>query len=82
MACDFKSTWPPDEQNSPRMLSQVKNIDLHRAQRNVLRAVASFELLKGVFVLLVGIIAILLLHKDAWVIAESLLTILHVSTDR
>jgi uncharacterized membrane protein (DUF2068 family) len=64
------------------MLSPAKKIDLHRAQRNVLRAVASFEFLKGIFVLVVGILAILLLHKDAWVIAESLLTLLHISSDR
>jgi uncharacterized membrane protein (DUF2068 family) len=30
----------------------------------------------------VGFVAILLVHKDAWVIAESLLALLHISTDR
>jgi uncharacterized membrane protein (DUF2068 family) len=30
----------------------------------------------------VGLSAILLVHKDAWVLAESLLALLHVSTDR
>jgi hypothetical protein len=29
-----------------------------------------------------GFVAILLVHKDAWVLAESLLTLLHISTDR
>jgi uncharacterized membrane protein (DUF2068 family) len=57
-------------------------IDRHRAQRNLLRAVASFEFVKGILVLLIGIGAILLVHKDAWVIAESLLALLHISTDR
>lgn len=44
--------------------------------------VASFEFIKGLFVLLIGLSAILLVHKDAWVIAESLLALLHISTDR
>jgi uncharacterized membrane protein (DUF2068 family) len=56
-------------------------IDLHSAQKNLLRAVASVEFTKGIFVLVVGILAILLLHKDTWVIAESLLALLHISTD-
>jgi uncharacterized membrane protein (DUF2068 family) len=64
------------------MLSPATKIDLHRAQRNLLRLVASFEFTKGLFVLLIGLSAILLVHKDAWVIAESLLALLHVSTDR
>jgi uncharacterized membrane protein (DUF2068 family) len=59
-----------------------KNIDRHRAQKNLLRAVATLEFAKGVGVLLVGIVAILLLHKDVWVIAESILAFLHISTDR
>lgn len=64
------------------MLSSGTKIDLHRAQRNLLRVVASFEFAKGVFVLLIGLTAILLVHKDAWVIAESLLALFHVNTDR
>jgi uncharacterized membrane protein (DUF2068 family) len=64
------------------MLSPGTKIDLHRAQRNLLRAVASFEFIKGIFVLLIGLSAILLVHKDAWVIAESLLTLFHINTDR
>ncbi|MGA2416771.1 MAG: DUF2127 domain-containing protein [Candidatus Sulfotelmatobacter sp.] len=43
---------------------------------------ATFEFLKGIFVLLIGLSAILLVHKDAWVVAESLLALLHISTDR
>src|SRR5271165_3364779 len=54
----------------------------HSAQRKLLRVVAGFEFLKGIFVLLIGLSALLLVHKDAWVIAESLLALLHVSTDR
>jgi uncharacterized membrane protein (DUF2068 family) len=64
------------------MLLPATKIDLHRAQRNLLRVVASYEFIKGVFVLLIGLSALLLVHKDAWVIAESLLALLHISTDR
>jgi uncharacterized membrane protein (DUF2068 family) len=59
-----------------------KQIDRRRAQKSLLRLVAAFELVKGFAGLVVGILAILLLHKDAWVIAESLLALLHISTDR
>lgn len=55
---------------------------LHNAQRRLLRLVALLEFVKGVFVLLIGLSAILLVHKDAWVLAESLLALLHISTDR
>jgi uncharacterized membrane protein (DUF2068 family) len=51
-------------------------------QRRVLRAVAAFEFFKGVFVILMGVCAIILLHRDAWWLAESLLAKLHVNTDR
>ncbi len=53
-----------------------------RRQRRVLRAVAVFEFFKGIFVLLMGICAIALVHKDTWLIAESLLALLHISSDR
>lgn len=56
--------------------------DLHRRQRQALRAVALFEFLKGFFVLLMGLCALLLVHRDVWVVAESLLTLLHINTDR
>jgi uncharacterized membrane protein (DUF2068 family) len=59
-----------------------KATDPHRNQRRVLRAVAALEFFKGVFVVLMGICAIALVHKDAWLIAESLLARLHISTDR
>src|ERR1017187_9574139 len=64
------------------MLSPVTKIDLQRAQTGLLRLVAAFEFAKGILVLLIGLSAILLVHKDAWVIAESLLALLHISTDR
>lgn len=54
----------------------------HRGQRRVLRAVAGFEFFKGIFVVAMGICALALVHKDTWLIAESLLALLHVNTDR
>jgi len=56
--------------------------DPHRRQRQVLRAVATFEFCKGVFVVLMGLCALALVHKDVWLYAESLLALLHISTDR
>jgi uncharacterized membrane protein (DUF2068 family) len=64
------------------MLSPATKIDFHRAQKSLLRAVATLEFVKGIFVLLIGICAILLVRKDAWVMAESLLALLHINTDR
>ena len=64
------------------MRQDVKTTDPHRNQRRLLRAVATLEFSKGVFVVLMGLCAIALVHKDAWRIAERLLTLLHISTDR
>ncbi len=46
-----------------------------------LRAVASFELAKGLIVLLLGFGAVSLVHKDAWDVAETVLKTLHVNPD-
>jgi len=54
----------------------------HRRQRQVLKAVASFEFFKGTFVLVMGLCALALVHKDVWLYAESLLALLHINTDR
>lgn len=48
----------------------------------MLRAVALFECFKGIFVLLMGLCALMLIRRDVWLIAESLLALLHISTDR
>ena len=48
----------------------------------MLQTVATIEFLKGVFVTLMGICALLLVHKDAWLYAESVLAVFHISTDR
>ena len=54
----------------------------HRRQRQALRAIATFEFSKGLFVMLMGFCALALVHKDVWLYAESLLALLHISTDR
>lgn len=54
----------------------------HSSQRRVLRAVAGFEFFKGVFVIAMGVCALALVHKDSWLIAESLLALLHIRKDR
>ena len=41
-----------------------------------------FEFFKGCFVILMGLCALALVHKDVWLYAESLLALLHISTDR
>jgi len=64
------------------MRQEGQKTDPHINRRRVLRAVAGVEFSKGVFVVLMGICAIALLHKDTWLIAESLLSLLHISTDR
>jgi uncharacterized membrane protein (DUF2068 family) len=56
--------------------------DPHRRQRRALRAVASFEFAKGACVMLMGLCALALVHKDVWLTAERLLALLHISTDR
>ena len=53
-----------------------------RRQRQVLRAVAGLEFVKGVFVLVMGFCALALIHKDLWLYAEKLLALLHINTDR
>ena len=64
------------------MSTSGAKLEPHRRQRQVLRAVAAFEFFKGIFVVVMGVCAILLVHKDLWLLAESLLALLHVSTDR
>jgi uncharacterized membrane protein (DUF2068 family) len=44
--------------------------------------VASFELVKGIFVILMGFCALALVHQNMWLIAESLLAVFRVSSDR
>lgn len=64
------------------MRSLFPKSDAHRRQRRLLRAVASVEFTKGVFVLLMGFCALALINKDVWYYAEGLLAAFHVDTDR
>jgi uncharacterized membrane protein (DUF2068 family) len=56
--------------------------NLPTSQRRMLRAVALFEFFKGLFVVLMGLCALALVHKDVWLYAESLLALFHINTDR
>lgn len=56
--------------------------DPHRRQRRVLKAVATFEFGKGIFVMLMGFCALALVHKNVWLYAERLLTLFHINPDR
>jgi len=53
-----------------------------RAQKPLLRFVAMFEFLKGLFVVTMGLCALLLVHRDAWLLAERILALFHYSPDR
>jgi uncharacterized membrane protein (DUF2068 family) len=55
---------------------------LHRHQKQTLQAVAAIEFIKGIFVLLMGLCALLLVHQDVWLFAESLLAVFHINPDR
>jgi uncharacterized membrane protein (DUF2068 family) len=51
----------------------------HIRGSQVLRAVATVELAKGLVVLLAGFGALTLMHRDAWDVASSFLHFLHIS---
>jgi uncharacterized membrane protein (DUF2068 family) len=54
----------------------------HRGSLQVLRTVATFELFKGLAVLLAACGVLLLVHReDPWDIADNLLKLLHISPD-
>jgi uncharacterized membrane protein (DUF2068 family) len=54
----------------------------HGANLQVLRAVASLELTKGLIVLLAAVGILLMVHReDPWDIADGLLKLLHISPD-
>ena len=40
-----------------------------RRQRQMLRAVATFEFFQGIFVVVMGVCALVLLHRDVWLYA-------------
>lgn len=53
----------------------------HKAELQVLRAVATVELTKGVLSLLAVIGLLLLLHRDYWDVADRILGFLHINED-
>jgi len=53
----------------------------HDTQLPVLRAVATFELAKGLIVLLAACGVVLLMNRDPWDVADGLLRLLHISPD-
>ncbi len=56
--------------------------DPHTRQKRMLRAVALFEFCKGIFVVLMGLSALALVHRDVWLYTERLLVFFHINTDR
>jgi uncharacterized membrane protein (DUF2068 family) len=66
-----------------RKLPQALSAKMHAhiSQLQALRAVAIFELAKGLVVLLLGFGVVSLVHRDAWDAAENLLRWLHVSPE-
>ena len=58
--------------------SPVPRKHKHDAETDVLRAIASFELTKGLVVLLAGFGALWLIDRDVWDVAVSFLRILHI----
>ncbi len=80
LICRCQRSWYPalpEKMSTPR-----PKLRFHPDQKKVLRAVASFEFFKGSFVLVMGLCALTLVHKDAWWVAESLLGLFHVNPDR
>jgi uncharacterized membrane protein (DUF2068 family) len=54
----------------------------HDPTLQVLRGIASFEMTKGLIVLLAGVGVLFLMQKDPWDVADGLLRLLHISPDR
>jgi len=55
---------------------------MHDHTLEVLRGIATFELTKGMIVLLAGVGVLFLLGRDPWDVADGLLNLLHISPDR
>jgi uncharacterized membrane protein (DUF2068 family) len=70
---------PPMHTNE--QLRSALDLRGRKGQVKVLRAVASFEIAKGLVVLAAGCGILLLLHKDSSEVAENLLRLLHISPD-
>jgi uncharacterized membrane protein (DUF2068 family) len=77
-----RTVLPCTLSSSAFMRQNGKTIHPHRGQRGVLRAVATFEFFKGIFVVIMGICALALVQNDTSVIAQKMLALLHISSDR
>ncbi|HXW90480.1 MAG TPA: DUF2127 domain-containing protein [Terriglobales bacterium] len=66
------------------MLDSNPELGSHEQGPNLqlLRGIASFELTKGLIVLLAGVGVLFLMHQDPWDVADGLLHLLHISPDR
>jgi uncharacterized membrane protein (DUF2068 family) len=53
----------------------------HDPTLQVLRGIATFEVTKGMIVLLAAVGVLFLVHRDPWDMADSLLELLHISPD-
>ncbi|MGB7584001.1 MAG: DUF2127 domain-containing protein [Terriglobales bacterium] len=55
----------------------------HRHDHNLqaLRAIASFELTKGLIVLFAALVVVFMVRRDPWDFADSILRLLHISPD-
>jgi uncharacterized membrane protein (DUF2068 family) len=65
----------------PHHIPAALDLRGRRGQVKVLRAVASFELSKGLIVLAASCGILFLIHKDTWEIAYNFLHVLHISPD-
>jgi len=60
------------------MLSSLRPLQSEKRQRRVLRMVASFEMAKGLVVLLAAVGLLSLAHRDLWDVSATLLRLLHI----
>jgi uncharacterized membrane protein (DUF2068 family) len=70
----------PSMQTAPNLRAAL-DLRGRKGQVKVLRAVATFEISKGLVVLAAGCGILMLLHKDTSEVAENLLRLLHISPD-
>jgi uncharacterized membrane protein (DUF2068 family) len=72
MASDVDVINPEPNSSQPRFKLKAD------PETEVIRAIATFELIKGLVVLLAGFGALSLLHRDVWDVAVSFLRLLHI----
>jgi uncharacterized membrane protein (DUF2068 family) len=72
---------PNQDMQTNQQLRSALDLRGRKGQVKVLRAVASFEIAKGLVVLAAGCGILMLLHKDTSEVAENFLQLLHISPD-